>query len=91
MTPIEMFAATLDKSARELRVMVMVGRGQWRDAGTAEEYFGDEMPLIMVGESRGADSLRGAYEWWPLTIEGEPAGWIADDAAGLTIHAGRNK
>jgi hypothetical protein len=57
------------------------------DVGTAYECFGaDDLGRILIGESQGEDSQRGAYDWWPLTIDGHLIGELRDDANGLTIH-----
>jgi hypothetical protein len=56
------------------------------DAGSAADVFGSRLSLIQVGVSQGEDSSRGAYDWWPLTIEGESVGELRDDANGMTIH-----
>jgi hypothetical protein len=41
--------------------------------------------LIQVGDSQGEDHDRAAYDWWPLTINGEICGELRDDATGMTI------
>ncbi len=52
----------------------------------AADYFGKRLARIKVGDSQGEDQQRGAYDWWPLTINGKRVGELRDDANGLTVH-----
>lgn len=76
-------------NATALRVMEHDNAGHGHDAGTAADVFGARLALIQVGDAQGADDQRGAYEWYPLTINGETVGELRDDAAGMTIHIER--
>jgi len=73
-------------NAAELRVMEHDRAGNGHDVGTAADVFGERMALIQVGDAQGANDQRGAYEWYQLTINGEPIGELRDDGAGMTIH-----
>jgi hypothetical protein len=77
---------TFVANAKELRVMEHDAHGTGHDAGSAADVFGARIALIQVGDAQGADDQRGAYEWYPLTINGEAVGELRDDASGLTIH-----
>lgn len=72
--------------APSLRVMSHDAQGHGHDIGTAADHFDADLALIQVGDSQGEDSQRGAYDWWPLTINGETVGELRDDASGMTIH-----
>jgi hypothetical protein len=81
MTNLTVFAS----NAADLRVMrhrELTGL----DVGSASDWFGARLALIQVENSRGEDSERGAYDWWPLTINGDSVGELRDDANGITIH-----
>jgi hypothetical protein len=87
MTNLTSFAADhTDRAAADLRVMYHYN-DTGRDAGSAYACFGaDHLALIQVGDSQGEDSNRGAYDWWPLTVEGHAIGELRDDATGMTVH-----
>lgn len=72
--------------AAALRVMEHDRDGHGSDIGTAADVFGDRLALIHVGAAQGEDYGRGAYEWYPLTVNGELIGELRDDASGLTVH-----
>jgi hypothetical protein len=72
-------------SAADLDVMLhRDGTGNF--AGSAAQYFGAELSKIQVGESQGADAVRGAYDWWPLLVGVRLIGELRDDANGTTVH-----
>lgn len=78
-----------DSRAGSLRVMVYLSPTRTAyDRGTADAYFADDVPYLMIGDAQGPDSMRGAEEWWPLYLHGEQIGELRDDASGLTIHVG---
>lgn len=69
------------------KIPVMEHKGlQGFFVGTVADHFGTRLTLIHVGDSQGADSQRGAYEWWPLTIDGDVVAELRDDADGMTVH-----
>ena len=55
-------------------------------AGTAAEYFGADLARLVLGDARGENYDRAAYDWWPVTLDGMVVGELRDDAAGLTLH-----
>lgn len=80
---------TFASNALDLRVMrrhADIGL----DAGSAVEVFGAKLALIQVGDSQGEDAARGAYDWWPLTINGAAVGELRDGAVGITIHVAQS-
>lgn len=72
--------------APALRVMHHDASGNGTDAGSALDVFAGRLGLIEVGSDQGEDAQRGAYNWWPLTIDERNVGELRDDANGLTIH-----
>ena len=77
---------TFTADVNNLRVMFHDPTGG-RDAGTALACFGAaNLARIQVGATQGEDCARGAYDWWPLTIDGTVVGELRDDATGMTIH-----
>lgn len=76
---------TFVDNASALGVMERTGR-ESHSAGTAHEFFGARLALVQVGDSQGEDTTRGAYDWFPLTINGAIVGELRDDAGGMTIH-----
>lgn len=77
---------TFCPNAASLYVIEHDSAGHGWPKGTAATYFGDELALLQVGDAQGEDAGRGAYEWYPLTVRGETAGELRDDASGMTIH-----
>jgi hypothetical protein len=72
--------------ASALRVMLHYNN-TGHDAGDALRCFGsDDLASIQVGDAQGEDHSRGAYDWWPLTLDGNLIGELRDDATGMTIH-----
>jgi len=61
-------------------------RREGYSAGRAGGYFEGDLGLLEVGASQGEDHMRGAYDWWPLTINGRPVAELRHDANGMTIH-----
>ena len=57
--------------------------------GSADVYFGADLQRLEVGASQGQDQQRGAYDWWPLMLDGQQVGELRDDANGMTIHVKR--
>ena len=55
-------------------------------AGKASDFFAQDLALLQIGDAQGRDDMRGAYEWYPLTLRGERVAELRDDASGLTIH-----
>jgi hypothetical protein len=70
----------------DMRVMEYTSRGGYDVGSDAEGYFGDDLPRLEIGEAQGRDDQRGAYDWWPLSLNGKQFGELRDDAGGLTIH-----
>jgi hypothetical protein len=79
---------TFVDNAKSLRVMEHDADGNGNDAGSAKDHFGVRLALIQVGDSQGEDTQRGAYDWYPLTINGESVGELRDDANGMAVHVG---
>jgi hypothetical protein len=67
------------------RVMAAIGDAS-RDIGSIYDLMDDNVRLISVGPSQGQDEQRGAYDWWPLYIDGNTVGELRQDACGMTIH-----
>ena len=83
---VEFVTSQTDLDPNDLRVMHHY-RDIGRDIGSAAYCFGaTDLSRIEVGEARGGDEKRGAYEWWPLTVDGQTIGELRVDAAGLTVH-----
>ena len=76
---------TFASDASDLRVMRRRAN-TGHDVGSAAEVFGGQLALLQVGDAQGVDASRGAYDWWPLAINGRPIGELRDDANGITIH-----
>lgn len=66
--------------------MTRVLRASDFDIGSAAEIFGTDLELIRIGAPQGADDQHGAYDWWPLSIRGNPIGELRADAYGMMIH-----
>lgn len=66
---------------------VMIHAGRAADfGGTAGQVFGRDFGRLEMGEPQRADDQRGAYEWWPLLLDGRIVGEVRDDANGITVH-----
>lgn len=71
----------------ETRVMERTSpTGTAYDMGTVYDYFGSARLRFELGESQGEDAARGAYDWWPIMLDGKTIGELRDDASGLTVH-----
>lgn len=85
MTSLTVFAENSGFNLFNTRVMAVIGDAS-RDVGSIYDLMDDNVRLISVGPSQGKDEQRGAYDWWPLYIDGNIVGELRDDASGMTIH-----
>jgi hypothetical protein len=76
---------TIYRITDDTRVMSHDAAGRGDDIGTVANVFCNWTDLE-IGIPQGADAERGAYDWWPVTIDGEVVAELRDDANGLTLH-----